>query len=281
MAQTTKKWIKADAIDGTKIRLNNNENLRGRNALDTADLNIGKINNSDKWEFGIEPNWGTYPTQGSSLVNKDYVQDVISGIRDMKDACRVASTGNMALTGNGVSLDIDGETVLDDDRVLLKNQTLGKENGIYVVSGVGVDIELTRAIDADADAEVTQGMSTDIVEGTVNGRTRWLLTTADPIVVDTTSLTFIEVPNPSTIVQFKDEQFTLDGSDIANGYVDLSNEAETGSVLVYPVGGPPQQYSADYSVATVSNVSRVTFAGNLDSLLAATDILVVKYAHYA
>jgi len=80
MSQTAKKWIKADAVDGTKIRLNNNENLRGRNAGDTVDLNIGKVNSSDVWEFGIEPNWGTYPTTGTSLVNKDYVVDVIAGL---------------------------------------------------------------------------------------------------------------------------------------------------------------------------------------------------------
>jgi len=287
MSQTAKKWIKADAIDGTKIRLNNEENFRGRNALDTADLNIGKINSADVWEFGIEPNWGTYPTAGSSLVNKDYVHDVIAGLRDLKDACRIASTTNLSgytasgFSGLGTSFTVDGVTAVNGDRILLKDQTTKLQNGIYEITGVGVAVNLIRAIDADDDAEVSQGMAVDIVEGLANGRTRWLLTTADPITVGTSQLVFVEVPNPSTIVQFKDEQFTLDGTDIANGYVDLSNDAETGSVLVYPDDGPPQRYASDYTVSLVSNVSRITFASDLATLLAATDVLIVKYAHYS
>ncbi len=282
MAQTAKKWIKNDAIDGTKIRLNNNENLRGRNALGTSDLNIGKINSLDVWEFGIEPNWASYPTTGTSLVNKDYVVDVIAGLRDLKDACRIASTNNFpSLSGYGSSLEIDGVFVVDEDRVLFKDQTNKNENGIYVVNGVGGSIYFTRATDADSDEEVTQGLAVDIVEGTAYGRTRWLLTTANPITVGSTNLNFVEIPNPSTLVQFKDEQFLLDATDISNQYIDLSNEGETGSILVYPDDGIPQRYGQDYSVSTVAGVSRITFAGDLASLATAGDTLIVKYAHYA
>ena len=41
---------------------------------------------------------------------------------DWKDSARVASTANVALSG-GASLVIDGVTLADDDRVLLKDQT--------------------------------------------------------------------------------------------------------------------------------------------------------------
>jgi len=282
MSQTAKKWIKNDAIDGTKIRLNNNENIRGRNAGNTVDLNIGKVNSGDVWEFGIEPNWGTYPSAGSSLVNKDYVHDVIAGLRDLKDACRLGSTANFAaFSALGVSLIVDGVAVANGDRLLLKNQTTKSENGLYLVSGVGVAIALTRTLDADDDVEVSQGMAVDVVEGLANGRTRWLLTTADPITVGTSLLTFVEVPNPSTIVQFKDEQFILDATDISNQYVDLANDGETGSILVYPDDGPPQRNNSDYVVTVESSVSRITFAGDLAAILVAADVLVVKYAHYS
>ena len=192
------------------------------------------------------------------------------------------------LTFNGTSLSIDGVTVLDGDRVLIKDQTDKSENGIYVVEGVGVDIAFTRSEDADGvdgdgvpNDEVSQGLAVDVVNGTLNGRTRWLLTTSDPITVDTTQLTFVEVPNPSTLVQFKDEQFELDVTDISNGYVDLSNDAETGSVFVFPEDGPMQVYGTDYTLSLVSNVTRVTFANDLSTLLASGDNLVVKYAHYS
>jgi len=282
MSQTAKKWIRNDAIDGTKIQLNNNENIRGRNALDTVDLNIGKINSSDVWEFGIEPNWGTYPTAGSSLVNKDYVHDVIAGLRDLKDACKIGSTGNFAaFSGLGASLIIDGVAFVNGDRILLKDQTNKAENGIYSISGVGSDISLTRSIDADDDAEVSQGMAVDVVEGLANGRTRWLLTTADPITVGTSLLTFVEVPNPSTIVQFKVENFSLDATDISNQYVDLAQDAESGSLMVWPEEGPLQTHSFDFTVSLVSNVTRITFANDLATYLASGDNLMINYAHYS
>lgn len=285
MSQTAKKWIKADAIDGTKIRLNNNENLRGRNFANTVDLNIGKVNASDEWEFGIEPHWGTYPTTGSSLVNKDYVVDVIAGLRNLKDACRVASTGAMALSGLGVSLLIDGVTVMNTDRVLLKDQSPKDTNGIYTVSDVGVNIALTRATDADTSVEVTQGMAVDIAEGLANGRTRWLLTTSNPINLGVTLLTFVEIPNPSTLVQFKEEQFVLTGTDITNQYVDLTNAAEPFSILVFPDDGISQRQGTDYTLSNPVEVTRITFSGDMATAgaaaLVATDVLVVKYAHYS
>jgi len=186
----------------------------------------------------------------------------------------------MALSGLGASLSIDGVTVLNDDRVLLKSQTSPAENGVYAISGVGSNIELTRTTDADTDEEVSQGLAVDIVEGLANGRTRWLLTSSNPITLGVTPLTFVSIPNPSTLIQFKDEQFTLDATDISNGYVDLTNDAETGSILVYPDDGPTQRYGSDYTVSTVSTVSRITFASDLATYLAASDVLIVKYAHY-
>ena len=138
---------------------------------------------------------------------------------------------------------------------------------------------LTRSTDADENDEVTQGLSFDVVEGTANGRTRWLLTTGT-VDIDVTSLTFVETPVPQGLIQFQDEEFVLNATDISNGYVDLANEAEAGSVLVYPDGGTPADQGTDYTLSVVSNVTRVTFAGNLSTLLADGDKLIVKYAHF-
>lgn len=46
--------ILANAINGTKIRLANNEYLRGRNQAGSADINLLKVNASDKGEFGVD-----------------------------------------------------------------------------------------------------------------------------------------------------------------------------------------------------------------------------------
>ena len=290
--QITKKWITDKAVDGDKIGLLNEQFLQGRNALNTAWLNLLKANSNDRAEFGIEPVFNGTPSTANSLVTRQYVQDVIAGIRDMKDAVRLATDTLPAFTpaGTGVgktltgdangALTVDGQAAVNGDRI--GYLAAGIHAGIYVVTDAGDGSNpfiLTRSTDADENDEVTQGLSFDVVEGTANGRTRWLLTTGT-VDIDVTSLTFVETPVPQGLIQFQDEEFVLNATDISNGYVDLANEAEAGSVLVYPDGGTPADQGTDYTLSVVSNVTRVTFAGNLSTLLADGDKLIVKYAHF-
>ena len=99
----------------------------------------------------------------TSLATKEYVDAVKTGL-DFKDSVRVASTANVDESSAPAA--IDGVTLSSGDRVLLKNQSTGSENGIYVFNGSGS--AMTRATDADADAEVTAGMFVFVEEGTAN-----------------------------------------------------------------------------------------------------------------
>ena len=272
------KWIADNAVNQNKIRLANDSFLRARNAANTADVNLFKLNTSNLFEFGVEPSYVGSPTTANSLVNRQYVLDVIAGIRDPKDAVRAASTANLDLSSMPAA--VDGITLAVGDRVLAKNQTAPAENGIYVFQGAAA--AATRATDFDADAEVTQGASCDVVEGTVNGKKRFLLTTADPIVVGTTGLTFVETPTAQAQVQFKRNVFVLSGTDRSNGYVDLTNTAEFQSVLAWPDGGLLQRITSDFSLANTGpgGVTRLTFAGDLAAQLAASDVLIVNLAHF-
>lgn len=103
---------------------------------------------------------------------------------------RVSNT--LTANANG-ALTVDDVTVVPGDRILVKNEATGANNGIYalVQSGhAGQPWSMTRATDADASAEVVSGMYTLVTGGTVNTNTRWTLTTADPITLNTTALTF-------------------------------------------------------------------------------------------
>jgi hypothetical protein len=74
--------------------------------------------------------------------------------------------------------------------VLVKDQTTGSQNGIYV-AGSGA---WTRSTDADsttADSEIKTGMSVMVSEGTANADKQFTLTTNAPIVVGTTALVFV------------------------------------------------------------------------------------------
>jgi len=104
-----------------------------------------------------------------------------------KQPCRVASTANLAsLSG---LLTIDGVTLVAGDRVLLKDQTAGANNGIYVATAGA----WARASDFDANDEVKGGTLVAISEGTTNGNLLWILTTDDPITIGTTALTFVQI----------------------------------------------------------------------------------------
>lgn len=105
---------------------------------------------------------------------------------DYKGSVRVASTANVSLTSAPAT--IDGVTLVATNRILLKDQTAGAENGIYVYTSTGA--ALTRATDADLSAEVTPGLWVTVEEGSTNLDTAWLLTTNGPIVIGTTALTF-------------------------------------------------------------------------------------------
>lgn len=278
MSKLQTKWINDNAVIATKLRLANDTFLRARNAGDTADLNLLKANSSNQAEFGIEPLYAGSPTSNNSLVNKQYLLDVIAGIRDPKDAVRVATTANLDLTAPGTV--IDGVTMVAGNRFLAKNQTDPATNGIYIWNG-GVTAA-TRATDFDSNEEVTQGASCDVVEGTVNGKKRFLLTTADPITLGTTGLTFVETPTAQAVVQFKRNVFVLAAADITNQYVDLTNVAEHQSIIVWPDGGLPQRITSDYTLANTGagGVTRLSFAGDLAANLAANDVLIVNLAHF-
>lgn len=134
------------------------------------------------------------PTLGTDAVNKDYVDTARAGL-SIKDPVRVASTANVVIT-TGTLLTIDGVVLVAGNRVLLKNQTTASENGIYTAN-VGA---WTRTTDANISAEVVGGLAVWVNEGTVNGDSRWVLTTNDTITLDTTALTFTKDFQASDVV---------------------------------------------------------------------------------
>jgi|14BtaG_2_1085337.scaffolds.fasta_scaffold00272_11 hypothetical protein len=123
----------------------------------------------------------------TSLVSKEYVDAVKVGL-DFKDSVRVATTGNISISTAPAA--IDGVTLSSDDRVLVKDQSTGSQNGIYVFNGSGS--AMTRATDADANAEVTSGMFTFVTEGSVNADSGFVLTTDGSITVGSTALAFAQ-----------------------------------------------------------------------------------------
>jgi len=105
---------------------------------------------------------------------------------DNKQSVRVATTANIALAGLQV---LDGVTLLAGDRVLVKNQTVAKDNGIWIAAAPA----WVRAPDADTNAEVTSALLVSVEQGATQADSRWQLVTDGVIVLGTTALTFQNV----------------------------------------------------------------------------------------
>ena len=139
------------------------------------------------------------PTDNAHIATKGYVDAARQGL-DVKASVRVASVAPVAIASALEAGDaIDGVTLAEGDRVLLKNQSTASENGIYVVVGSGAGAA-SRAPDADTSAKVTTGMFTFVAEGTVNGDNGFVLTTNDAITLGTTGLTFVQFSGAGQVI---------------------------------------------------------------------------------
>lgn len=177
------------------------------------------------------------------------------GKLDGKQSVRVAATTNIVLNG---AQQIDGVAVIAGDRVLVANQTLAKDNGLWVVANGN----WVRATDANSNAKVTPGLTVMVEEGTANGDSLWHLTTNAPITLGTTPLTFKMLAGRTGIAAGTYKSLTVDEYGRATaganpetlaefGIKDSYTKAEVetliakasalpvGSIVAFPVDAPP------------------------------------------
>lgn len=111
---------------------------------------------------------------------------------DWKQSCRAATTGTNITLSGGAPLTVDGVSLIASNRILVKDQTDKKTNGIYVVSnaGTGSNGTWTRAPDANTSDKLTSGVIVSITEGTTLAGQSYKLITPDPITLGTTELVF-------------------------------------------------------------------------------------------
>ena len=148
--------------------------IDGATATDTASTLVKRDSNK-RFRAGD-------PSDPQDVATKAYVDGIASGL-DVKASVRAATTASITLSGEQT---IDGVSVVAGDRVLVKDQTAGENNGIYVASASS----WTRSSDADSNAEVTPNLFTFVEEGTANADSGWTLSNNGSITLGTTELTF-------------------------------------------------------------------------------------------
>jgi hypothetical protein len=201
------------------------------------------------------------PTSALQLATKQYVDAVAEGLH-IHASCAAATTGTLAsITGGTVTYNngtagvgatltlsvalttLDGYTLLNGDRVLVKNEATTANNGIYTWATGGT--VLTRATDFDTATEMASGDFTFVTNGTLYANTGWVQT--NPVtVVGTSPVTWIQFSGAGTYTA--GTGLTLTGSQFS-----ITNTAVTAGAY----GSATQ-----VGTFTVNAQGQLTLAGN-------------------
>lgn len=230
------------------------------------------------------------PASALQAATKQYVDAIAAGQR-IKDAVHLLASANVVIA-TGTLLTVDGVVTVAGNRVLLTAQTTGSENGVYIAaSGAWV-----RATDFDSAAgEVMGGATFWVNEGTTWGDTAWTLTTNDPMVIGTTSLTFTQssglgqvtagggltkTGSQIDVVGSARIQINSDNIDLVSGVVGAGTYTKlTVDTYGRVTGGTtatPSDISAQPVDAGLTSISALTGAGAVHAT--ATDTFVMRTA---
>ena len=216
------------------------------------------------------------PINDSDLATRGYVNSVAQGL-DVKESVKVATTGGLAgtyatsgqtLTANSNgAIQVDGVTLSANDRLLLKDQATGSQNGIYTVTTVGDGSNafvITRALDFNTSAEVGAGAFMFVEAGSTNAGKSFIQSATGPT-LDTDALTF-SVFGDSTVAAD-----SIDNTKLANQAQATVKGRAAGTGT-----GDPVDLSADQVVGVINTASTDLAASLLPATVDANARIAVE-----
>ena len=208
------------------------------------------------------------PSADTDAATKGYVDGVVNGL-DVKKSVDFASTANVAGTyNNGAgtitassngALSMDGGSPSNGQRVLLKDQSSNVQNGVYVVTnsgGAGSQYVLTRAADADANAEISGGAFFFVEQGSANADNGYVTTHNGTPTLGTDAITF--------------EQFSGAGQISAGSAL-----TKSGNTLNVAVDDSSIEINSDALRVKASGITNAMLAGSIDLTAKVTGALPV------
>lgn len=219
----------------------------------------------------------TSPVNANSLINKSYVDNLITGIT-WKQEVIAATTANITLSGTQT---IDGIALAITNRVLVKNQSSAIDNGIYIVASGA----WTRSIDADISSEI--GSATVLVrKGTLQNNTQWTCTNSTDPVIGTDAITFGQIAGAGTYtngtgIVLTGNVFALDTSYSNSLYPQLSgsytNPSWINSLPYSKITGTPSLSGYEVTSNKVTTLDNSTT--NYPSTSAVTTAIATKQSN--
>jgi len=166
-------------ISGTSISYDNSTYLTTSSASSTYVPQAGGVTMTGLFTLSGDPSTAYQP------ATKNYVDNLVTGLY-WKASAHAATTANITLSGTQT---IDGVAVGVGDRVLVKNQSTGSQNGIYVVASGA----WSRSTDANTGTELWGATIFIDNGGTVNGGTQWSNSNTTSPTLGTDAITFAQI----------------------------------------------------------------------------------------
>lgn len=259
MSQIIKKFVGDDQIGATKIELENDSALKSRNAADSGDVNMFKVDASDI----INAMGSLNPSSNGSFELGDDTHEW-SNVH----AQLVKSVGGLTIKADAAPLILESSTAVD---VIDPSNTIALPLRLYNAAGTFYTALKAAALSAS----YTLTFPVD------DGTTGQVMTTNGSGVLSWTT------PSGSSSINNK-ETFTLSGTDITNQYIDLAQVAKVSSIIFMVKGSGYllEGASYDYSVNLTGGAggkTRITFLNDLATggvaALVAADILQIQYQY--
>jgi len=244
-----------------------NADINSSAAIAATKIHDGTISNT---EFGyLNGVSSNIQTQMDTKATTSYVNDAVAGLRT-RIVAECATTANVDLSADLQNGDtIDGVTLATGDRVLVKDQSTGSQNGLYTVVASGT---ASRDTEYDTIAELS-GQMVVVNQGSTNDNKIFLCTTNNTASLGSDTITFSVVTPSNT------------GTVTSIGIADSgAGEFTVGSTPVTSSGNITLAINsiADSKLATISTAGKVDIgaleidgATDIGANLASTDLIIV------
>jgi hypothetical protein len=193
-------------------------------------------------------------TASSDAVTKGQQDAALEGLKP-KTAVRVATTANITIaTDLNVGDVVDGVTLANGDRVLVKDQTSAELNGIYAAGATP-----TRSTDFDSLSPIDEvnGSLVAVQEGTTNAG-KVFVQSGVVAVLDTDPINFVFFNSASTIVG--GDGITVSGTNISVDHDGQGLQITTGQLALELDGTTLSKSATGLKVNSITSVEVSDFA---------------------